>query len=173
MTDRKENILNVALELFANEGYTATSTSKISKLAGVSEALIFRHFTNKQGLLNAIISEAEIRSIAIFEPILGADNPKTAIQHTIEFPFSIPEKDFDFWKLQFKLKWQKEYNHPEKMKSIIEKLTRAFSDLNYDSPEHEATLLIQILVAVSTDILKGNLQNKKQYKAFLLNKYQI
>ena len=173
MTNKKEKILQVALELFANEGYSATSTSKISKTAGVSEALIFRHFANKQGLLDAIIMEAEMRSVEIFEPIIDAKKPKLAIQNAIEFPFSIPEQDFDFWKLQFKLKWQKEYNHPEKMKPITDKLTQAFSELNYQSPEYEASLLIHILIAVSTDILKGNLKHPKKYKAFLLNKYQI
>ena len=41
MTDKKEKILNAALELFANDGYNVTSTSKIAKTAGVSEGLIF------------------------------------------------------------------------------------------------------------------------------------
>ena len=45
---KKEQILNAALELFANDGFTATSTSKVAKRAGVSEGLIFRHFGNKR-----------------------------------------------------------------------------------------------------------------------------
>ena len=47
MIDRKEKILQSALELFAKEGFTATSTSKIAKHAGVSEGLIFRHFGSR------------------------------------------------------------------------------------------------------------------------------
>ncbi|MFT5243346.1 MAG: AcrR family transcriptional regulator, partial [Psychroserpens sp.] len=43
MTDKKEQILKSALELFANEGVNATSTNKIAKYAAVSEGLIFRH----------------------------------------------------------------------------------------------------------------------------------
>ena len=44
MTEKQENILKAALQLFAKEGFYATSTSKVAKLAGVSEGLIFRHF---------------------------------------------------------------------------------------------------------------------------------
>ena len=51
MTEKQENILNTALELFAKDGYDATSTSKIAKCAGVSEGLIFRHYGSKDGLL--------------------------------------------------------------------------------------------------------------------------
>ncbi len=59
MTDKKEKILQAALELFAEEGFKPTSTSKIAKKAGVSEGLIFSHFCNKDGLLQAIIKEGE------------------------------------------------------------------------------------------------------------------
>ena len=46
MTDKKENILKSALELFANEGVNATSTNRIAIKANVSEGLIFKHFKN-------------------------------------------------------------------------------------------------------------------------------
>ena len=59
MTDKQLNILKIALQLFANEGFHATSTSRIAKEAGVSEGLIFRHFINKEGLLRAILKQGE------------------------------------------------------------------------------------------------------------------
>ena len=173
MTEKQQNILNIALELFANEGFTATSTSKIAKAAGVSEALIFRHFQSKKGLLMAIVNEAEVKSLSLFEPIFLAEDPKQVIRKVLELPFSIPSSEFDFWKLQFKLKWQKEYDHPEKMKPLLEKLTIAFTALNYKDPSKEAILINQLLFATSTEILKGNLQNQTAYKEFLLNRYQV
>lgn len=173
MTYKQQNILNIALELFANEGFTATSTSKIAKAAGVSEALIFRHFKSKKGLLSAIINEAELKSFTLFEPIFLEEDPKQVIRKVLELPFSIPSIDFDFWKLQFKLKWQKEYHHPEKMKPLLDKLTAAFSGLNYENPAKEAALLYHVFVAVSSDILKGNLPAPLEYKKFLLHKYHV
>ncbi len=37
MTEKQERILKAALELFAQEGFKATSTNKVAKRAGVSE----------------------------------------------------------------------------------------------------------------------------------------
>jgi AcrR family transcriptional regulator len=57
--DKKEKILTVALALFSSQGFDSTSTSLIAKKAEVSEGLIFRHFTNKEGLLMAIMEKAK------------------------------------------------------------------------------------------------------------------
>jgi AcrR family transcriptional regulator len=173
MTDKKEQILKSALELFANEGVNATSTNKIAKYAAVSEGLIFRHFGNKKGLLNAIIESAEEKASMLFATILQQKDAKAVIRKTIELPFSIHKLEYDFWKLQFKLKWEEEYNNPEKMQPLIEKLTWAFSQLNYENPDLEAQHLSQTFEAVSTDILKGNFSNQNEFKQFLNNKYSV
>lgn len=173
MTDKQEKILAAALELFSNEGYNATSTSKIGKKAGVSEGLIFRHFTNKQGLLNALIKDAEQRIAAIIIPIISESDPKNVIQKTIELPFMIKESEYNFWRLQFKLKWEVAYNNPEKMQPLIDKLAWAFGELNYPNPNLEAILLNQIIESISSEILKGNLKAQEAYKLFLLHKYTI
>lgn len=173
MTDKKENILNVALELFANEGYNAVSTSKIARQAGVSEGLIFRHFEHKKGLLDAIVADAERRLNEVFSHIIFETDPKKVIRKTIELPFSIDESDYDYWKLQFKLKWEQEYYKPEKMKPLRDKLTWAFSELDFESPENEAKLLEQILDTISIGILRDGVQQQKQFKSFLLKKYKV
>ncbi len=69
MKSKKELILETGLELLAKKGFTATSTSNIAKEAGVSEGLIFRHFSNKNSLLESIINLGKERSIIIFEGI--------------------------------------------------------------------------------------------------------
>ncbi|MGH1387970.1 TetR/AcrR family transcriptional regulator [Kordia sp.] len=173
MTDKQEKILQAALELFSNEGYNATSTSKIGKKAGVSEGLIFRHFTNKQGLLDAIIKDAESRIGEIIMPIIGETDPKTVLRKTIELPFNVKESEFNFWRLQFKLKWEVAYNNPQKMQPLIDKLSWAFTILQYENPNLEAILLNQIIESISSEILKGNLKQQEDYKSFLLLKYKL
>jgi AcrR family transcriptional regulator len=173
MTDKKEKILKSALELFANEGVSATSTNKIAKKAGVSEGLIFKHFNNKKALLNAIMESAEEKVGLLFANILLQENAKSVIRNTIELPFSIDQTEYDFWKLQFKLKWEEEYNNPKKMQPLLDKLTWAFSELNYEKPKLEAQLLNQILDAIATETLKGNFKNQNQFKQFLMKKYEV
>ncbi len=173
MTDKQEKILKAALELFANEGYAATPTSKIAKKAGVSEGLIFRHFANKQALLHALVQKAEEKIGEIFGPVLFESDPKTVIRRTIEIPFEISESEYNFWKLQFILKWQKEYNNPDKMKPLLEKLAVSFKELGYEDPEKEAELFNLILEGIANDILKGNQDKSSGMKEFLLKKYKV
>jgi TetR/AcrR family transcriptional regulator len=53
--DRKEQILEVATGLFAKQGFRGTTTKHIAEQAGVTEALIFRHFATKEELYWAVI----------------------------------------------------------------------------------------------------------------------
>ncbi|MBC8079636.1 MAG: TetR/AcrR family transcriptional regulator [Gorillibacterium sp.] len=54
-TDKHERILQSAVEVFAERGYAAASTSEIARRAGVSEGTIFRHYKTKQELLHSIM----------------------------------------------------------------------------------------------------------------------
>jgi len=173
MTDKKESILSAALELFANEGYAATPTSKIAKTAGVSEGLIFRHFENKQGLLKALNQEAEAKLIKMYTPVLFESDPKLTLRKLIELPFQVDKSELDFWKLQFKLKWQKEYYNPNKMKPILDKMTIAFEELGYEEPEKEAVFLNFFLNGLATEILQGKIETVLPLKPFLLKKYKV
>jgi TetR/AcrR family transcriptional regulator len=58
--DRREQILAVATVLFARQGFNGTTTKEIAAKAGVTEALIFRHFPSKEDLYWAVI-EAKIQ----------------------------------------------------------------------------------------------------------------
>jgi len=53
--DRRRQIVQAAIALFARKGFEGTTTREIAQAAGVSEALIFRHFPTKQDLYSAII----------------------------------------------------------------------------------------------------------------------
>lgn len=53
--DRREQILDVATGLFAQQGFRGTTTKLIADQAGVTEALIFRHFPSKEELYWEVI----------------------------------------------------------------------------------------------------------------------
>lgn len=173
MTDKKEKILQAALQLFAKEGFFATSTSKIAKVAGVSEGLIFRHFGNKEGLLQAILEEGENRMRTLFVDIVMETEPKEVIRKAIELAGNVDKTDYDFWKLQFKLKWELEINSDKKMEPLNMALTNAFSKLNYESPQLEAQLIILFIDSLGSSILKGSSINTNEIIKLLLKKYEL
>ena len=173
MTEKQLNIINTALELFANDGYSAVSTSRIAQEASVSEGLIFRHFNNKEGLLEAIVAQAEEKLAALMTPIFAETNPKEVLRKGISAPFQILKKDQAFWRLQFKLKWETKYNNPDKMKPWEDKLTQTFKQLNYEFPRMEAKKLLAITETTFIQILRNELKNKTAYKNFLLQSYKL
>ncbi|MFO1446270.1 TetR/AcrR family transcriptional regulator [Bacillus sp. Bva_UNVM-123] len=59
MTAKKtsDRIIEAALQLISEKGYTAATTKAIAELAGVNEVTIFRHFGCKHEILKAIIDK--------------------------------------------------------------------------------------------------------------------
>ena len=53
--DRRKAIVNAAVPLFARNGFAGTTTRELAAAAGVSEALLFRHFPSKQSLYREIL----------------------------------------------------------------------------------------------------------------------
>jgi TetR/AcrR family transcriptional regulator len=53
--ERREQFIDAALRLFSTTGFRGTSTRAIAEAAGVSEALLFRHFPTKADLYAAIL----------------------------------------------------------------------------------------------------------------------
>jgi AcrR family transcriptional regulator len=54
---RKASIIRSAAALFGEKGFNGTKTREVAARAGVSEALIFRHFPSKEELYAAILVE--------------------------------------------------------------------------------------------------------------------
>jgi AcrR family transcriptional regulator len=53
--ERRLQILRVAMRLFSQKGFRGTVTKEIARAAGVSEAMVFRHFATKEELYSAIL----------------------------------------------------------------------------------------------------------------------
>lgn len=56
-TERQASLIQAATTLFAKKGFNGTTTKEIAKAAGVSEALVFKHFPTKRALYAAILAE--------------------------------------------------------------------------------------------------------------------
>jgi AcrR family transcriptional regulator len=52
---RRQQLIRVAISLFSKNGFRGTTTKEIAHAAGVTEAMIFRHFPTKDDLYSAIL----------------------------------------------------------------------------------------------------------------------
>jgi len=61
MGNRKEEILIVALHLFAREGYEAVSVSQIAGELDMTKGALYRHFKSKRDIFDCIVQRMECR----------------------------------------------------------------------------------------------------------------
>ena len=66
--ERRLQIARVAVSLFSNKGFQGTTTREIAQAAGVSEAMVFRHFATKEELYAAILDHKACAGSGSFEP---------------------------------------------------------------------------------------------------------
>lgn len=71
---RRDQLLNVAAELFAERGYRGTTTAELAKAAGVTEPILYRHFASKLELFVTLIDEVSAEVLDAWSDTL---RPKT------------------------------------------------------------------------------------------------
>ena len=69
---RQAGLIAAAASLFAAKGFNGTTTKEIARAAGVSEALVFKHFPTKRALYGAILAEK-----VTIDELLGAVEEST------------------------------------------------------------------------------------------------
>ena len=52
ITERREQLLRVARDLFAQRGYQATTMDDLATAAGFTKPILYQHFTSKESLYN-------------------------------------------------------------------------------------------------------------------------
>ncbi len=71
---RRKEIIRAAMEVFARKGFSGSTTRRIAESAGISEAMIYSHFENKEDLYAAIIDEKLKRNEQLFFPVEAMRN---------------------------------------------------------------------------------------------------
>ncbi len=173
MTQKQERIVHSALELFAEQGFNATSTAQIARVAGVSEGLIFRHFDNKQGLLEAVMEQGKQKILQKIEALEHLDEPGEVIRNALDLPFAVEESEYPFWRLYYALKWQAvEYDFSilDPLKRI---LSKAVDQLDADMPEAEAETVLLFIDGVATAVLLRDPKHPDYIQKTILNKYNL
>jgi AcrR family transcriptional regulator len=102
--ERRNQILQVAIKLFSRKGFSGTTTKEIAQAAGVSEAIIFKHFATKSDLYNAILDykccEAGIeQAFSFLDKAIGSKSDYEIFYELTLNAISHHEKDPEFLRL--------------------------------------------------------------------------
>jgi len=79
---RRTQIVEVALDLFAAQGYDATSLASVARGAGISQPGLLHHFRGKEALLAAVLDERDRRALAAVE--IGRAYKSTPFERALE-----------------------------------------------------------------------------------------
>src|SRR5690606_16711885 len=74
---RREQILDVAIDVFGRSGYFGASMNDIADAAGVTKPVLYQHFDSKSDLYGALLDEVGARMLgAIAKATANATNGK-------------------------------------------------------------------------------------------------
>jgi len=104
--ERKAEIMSVALELFANEGYHSTSISQIAKKKGISKGLMYNYFESKEQLLREIIEDAAEKGWKNFDPNRDGELTEEEFIFFINESIDMAKNNINYWKLMSSLAFQ-------------------------------------------------------------------
>ena len=99
--EKRNHIMRIALELFANEGYHVTPISKIAQKAGMSKGLMYNYFESKEDLLKSILIETIHEIYSSFDKnhddILTSDE----FEYFVRESFKLQKENREFYKLYY------------------------------------------------------------------------
>ena len=101
----KERILEEALKLFSQKGYMGTSMNDIATKLGVTKAALYKHYTNKQEILDSIVEKMNQMDM---ERVKKYEMPEGNMEEVIEgYKNTALDKIKQYTKVQF-LHWTEE-----------------------------------------------------------------
>src|SRR5262245_64296083 len=87
--ERRAAIIQAVRQVFAERGFDGTTTRALADAAGVSEALLFKHFPNKEALFEAMmLSCCTEQEIARFERLKALEPSTSTLVLVVHFLLS-------------------------------------------------------------------------------------
>jgi len=148
---RKREIMDTALELFANDGYDVTSISKIADKAGISKGLLYNYFKGKEDLIKSIIFDGLDSLTRLIDPDQDGVITRKELQNFIQEFFDALEKSPHFWRLYFTLFFQPhvlklvEKRFAVMVHTYLTMLEDYFRSTGAEDPETDAIMLGAVL----------------------------
>ncbi|MCX7540676.1 TetR/AcrR family transcriptional regulator [Corynebacterium antarcticum] len=92
---RREQLIKVGREVFAERGFEATSVEEIAARAGVSKPVVYEHFGGKEGLYAVVVDREMLRLEALITGSLSTGRSRERIERVVLALFSYVEEHTD------------------------------------------------------------------------------
>lgn len=179
-SQRKQQIKEAALRLFARNGYANTSISKIAREVGMSKGLLYNYFSSKEDLLVSILEDAFRFAAELIEEVRTVSDPVERLRQVIERTLDQVVANADYWRLYTALAFQPAAGGVvEQMmeaggspQHVLEFTVEAFRQMQHPDPESEGWLLAAALDGMLMHyLLIGNAYPLERMKRHMLKRF--
>jgi AcrR family transcriptional regulator len=148
---KKQLIIDAALELFAENGFHATSMSQVASRAGVSKGLAYNYFESKQEILDEIVKTGFESIYSRFD--LNHDGILTSdeFEYFIRKSFQTVNENRKFWKLYSTLLMQSDLSesalkkYGDRSQSIMTMLRQLIATRGSKDPDGDLLVISSLI----------------------------
>jgi AcrR family transcriptional regulator len=136
--ERREQIIDVAVAVFARSGYHGASMNDVAEAAGVTKPVLYQHFASKQDLYLALIDDVGKRMIdAIGKATAGATDGRTQTELGFRAYFRWVADDHDGFLLLFSTQANRDAAATKAIRAITSEAASAIAPLIAIEIDHE------------------------------------
>jgi AcrR family transcriptional regulator len=148
---RREQLLDVALDVFSSNGFHNTSMNEVAEAAGVTKPVLYQHFASKRELYLALLQEEGARLLsAITDATRAAESPRAQVEQGLGAYFRWVADDRDAFVLLFGSGARRDEVFAEEVRRVEDAIAAAVAPLiqaDIDADHQEA--LAYALVGLS------------------------
>lgn len=145
---RRDQLLAVALEVFARQGFHAASMNDVADAAGVTKPVLYQHFASKRELYRELLSAVGRRLVdKIQSSTAGVDSPHAKVEQGFRAYFRWVAEDHDVFALVFGSGARRDEEFAEAVREVEEAVAAAIAPMieaDIDA-EHQRTLAFAVV----------------------------
>lgn len=149
---RREQLLEVALHVFAARGFHQTSMNDVAEAAGVTKPVVYQHFTSKRALYLELLELVSRRLMASIDQATGAAaGPREQVQRGLRAYFRFVVESPDEYQLMFGGGTRRDAEFAQEAARLERSIAEVIAELITvpGLAEHERVLLAHGIVGIA------------------------
>jgi AcrR family transcriptional regulator len=101
-TERRQKLLDVAKDLFADRGYQATTMDDVAAAAGFTKPILYQHFASKEALYTELVATTSRRLLdTLGQATLSEETPRGMVESALRAFFRMVVTETAAYRLLF------------------------------------------------------------------------
>ena len=168
---RREQLLDVAKAIVVERGFHAVSIEAVARRAGISRPIVYGHFRDLDGVLEALIDREGMRALtqlgAVLPGALAARDPRERLVAALAGYLEAVRSDPDTWRLVLMPQEGAPRTLQERISegrgAVVDQLAAALGPGSSASPDPE--LMARLLTALADEAARLLLADPEHYPA--------